>query len=97
VPDETLAYVKDRQERQTLDVLIVDGQCWSREEHRPKVHFDLQEAMALAKLLRPKRTVVVGIGHQLEHTETNEKLRKIMGQEHAFELAFDGMVLNVDI
>jgi phosphoribosyl 1,2-cyclic phosphodiesterase len=88
--------VRERQARQTLNVIVVDGQCWSREAHRPPVHFDLQEAMALATLLRPKRTVVVGIGHQIEHAETNEKLQAMMG-ELPFELAFDGMVLDVDI
>ena len=70
---------------QDLDLLILDAL-------RPKphpTHFSLDQALAVAERLRPKRTALTHISHLLDHASTNEKL------PIGVELAFDGMVLEM--
>lgn len=64
-----------------LDVLILDAL-------RPKphvTHFGLDEAIAVAQRLAPKRTYFTHVSHELEHVATNASLPAGM------ELAFDGL------
>ena len=66
-----------------LDVLILDGL-----RHRPHpTHFSLQEAVDIARQLRPRRTFFTHICHDLEHEATNAALPPGM------ELAYDGLVV----
>lgn len=66
-----------------LDVLILDAL-----RHRPHVtHFSLDQAIAAAKELRPKRTIFTHISHDLPHAATNASLPPGM------ELGYDGMEL----
>jgi phosphoribosyl 1,2-cyclic phosphate phosphodiesterase len=66
-----------------LDVLILDGL-----RHRPHpTHFSLDEAVDVARRLRPRRTLFTHICHDLEHETTNATLPPGM------ELAYDGLVL----
>ena len=68
-----------------LDVLILDGL-----RHRPHpTHFTLEEAVAVARRLRPRRTLFTHICHDLEHEATNAALPSGM------ELAYDGMVVEL--
>ncbi|MCH5372932.1 MAG: MBL fold metallo-hydrolase [Planctomycetes bacterium] len=63
-----------------LDVLILDGL-------RPRphaTHFGLDEAVAAAERLRPRRTLFTHVSHELDYDETNAKLPPGM------ELAYDG-------
>lgn len=69
-----------------LDVLILDAL-------RPRphaTHFSLEEAIAAARQLRPKRTLFTHMSHELEHEATNANLPPGM------ELAFDGMRVRLD-
>jgi phosphoribosyl 1,2-cyclic phosphate phosphodiesterase len=64
-----------------LDVLILDAL-------RPRphaTHFSLDEAVAVARRLRPRRTVFTHMSHELEHEETCARLPAGM------ELGYDGM------
>lgn len=64
-----------------LDVLILDAL-------RPRphaTHFSLDEAVAVARKLRPRRTLFTHMSHELEHEATCAELPPGM------ELAFDGM------
>lgn len=64
-----------------LDVLILDAL-----RTRPHVtHLSLDEAVAIARWLQPKRTIFTHIGHELDHDQTNRQLPDTM------ELAYDGM------
>jgi phosphoribosyl 1,2-cyclic phosphate phosphodiesterase len=66
-----------------LDVLILDGL-----RHRPHpTHFSLEEAVEVARKLRPRRTLFTHICHDLEHEATNAALPQGM------ELAYDGMLV----
>lgn len=64
-----------------LDVLILDA---LRRRPHP-THFTLDEAIELARELKPKRTIFTHICHELEHEATNTSLPPGM------ELAYDGM------
>ena len=62
-------------------MLIIDAL-----RHRPHVtHFSLEEAIAVAQQLRPRRTIFTHICHDLPHAATNATLPGGM------ELGYDGM------
>ncbi len=66
---------------QGLEVLFLDAL-----RHRPHItHFSLSEAVAVAKLLRPKRTIFLHISHELGYAVTNAELPAGM------ELGWDGL------
>jgi len=64
-----------------LDLLILDA---LRPRPHP-THFTLEEAVATARALRPKRTLFTHMSHELEHEATNAALPPGM------ELAYDGL------
>ena len=46
----------------------------------------------------PERTYLIGMAHDLPHVATNEKLKCLPPERFGVvELAFDGMVLEVDL
>ena len=64
-----------------LDVLILDAL-----RHEPHAtHFGLDEAVEVAQRLRPKRTLLTHMSHDLEHEATNAELPA------GIELAWDGL------
>lgn len=64
-----------------LDVLILDAL-----RHRPHAtHFSLEEAIEVARRLRPRRTLFTHLSHELGHAATNASLPPGM------ELAYDGL------
>jgi phosphoribosyl 1,2-cyclic phosphate phosphodiesterase len=66
-----------------LDVLVLDAL-------RPRphsTHFGLDQAIAAARHLRPKRTLFTHMSHELEHQATNATLPE------GLELAYDGLRL----
>jgi phosphoribosyl 1,2-cyclic phosphate phosphodiesterase len=63
-----------------LDVLVLDAL-----RDRPHAtHFSLEQAVAVARRLKAKRTLFTHISHELDHTQTNSQLPAGM------ELAYDG-------
>jgi phosphoribosyl 1,2-cyclic phosphate phosphodiesterase len=77
IPPESMAQL------QGLEVLILDA--LRREPH--VTHFGLDEAVAVARQLAPKRTFFTHIAHRLEHEATNRTLPPGM------ELAYDGLAI----
>jgi phosphoribosyl 1,2-cyclic phosphate phosphodiesterase len=74
IPDESLAKLEG------LDTLILDAL-----RRRPHVtHFSLDEAIAVAHKLKPKRVLFTHISHELDHATTNDSLPANM------QLAYDG-------
>lgn len=68
-----------------LDVLILDAL-----RHQPHpTHFSLDEAVAVAERLSPKRTLFTHLSHDLEHKKTNAALPSGM------ELAYDGLSISL--
>jgi phosphoribosyl 1,2-cyclic phosphate phosphodiesterase len=75
IPPESMALLEG------LDVLILDAL-----RIRPHVtHFSLEQAIEVARQLRPRRTIFTHIAHELGHVKTNALLPAGM------ELAYDGM------
>ncbi len=77
IPPESQSLLKD------LDVLILD--CLRREPH--PTHMSLDEAVAAAERLAPRRTFFTHISHRLEHEATNLALPPGM------QLAYDGLTI----
>ena len=77
IPPETERLLKN------LDVLILD--CLRPEPH--PTHMSLEEAVAAARRLAPRRTLFTHISHRLEHAATNALLPPGM------ELAYDGLAV----
>jgi phosphoribosyl 1,2-cyclic phosphate phosphodiesterase len=66
---------------ENLDVLIIDA---LRHATHP-THFSLDEAIAVAERVRPRRTLFTHMSHDLDHAATNAALPAGM------ELAYDGL------
>jgi len=66
-----------------LDLLILDA----LRDRSHVTHYSLDEAVAVAERLQPKRTLFTHMSHELEHATTNARLPKGM------ELAYDGQRL----
>jgi phosphoribosyl 1,2-cyclic phosphate phosphodiesterase len=66
-----------------LDVLILD--CLRRQPH--VTHFGLDQSLAVVEKLRPRRTLLTHMSHDLEHETTNAALPP------GVELAYDGQEL----
>ena len=79
IPDESWPLLEG------LERLVLDGL-----RHRPHpTHFTLEEAIDVARKLRPRRTLFTHICHDLEHEATNAALPPGM------ELAYDGLVVGL--
>ncbi len=79
IPEASLPFLEN------LDVLILDAL-------RPRphsTHFSLDQAIAVARQLRPKQTYFTHMSHELEHEATNATLPVGM------ELAYDGLRLEI--
>jgi len=63
-----------------LDVLVLDA---LRDRPHP-THFSLEEALAVAQRVRPRRTVLTHVSHELDYARTNARLPA------GVELAYDG-------
>ncbi len=74
---------------QGLDDVILDA---LRDTPHP-MHQTVQQALALAEKIKPKRAWFTHIAHDLGHAATNERLRN---QGHAnIQLAYDGLKLEI--
>jgi phosphoribosyl 1,2-cyclic phosphate phosphodiesterase len=65
---------------QGLELLVIDGLRW--EEH--PFHFNISGAIAAARQLQARRTILTHLTHQIAYSERNRL-------PDGFELAFDGM------
>ena len=74
-----------------IAVLVLDA---LRPEGQHPVHASLEQSVQLARRLRPKRTLMVGMGHGLEHHQTNRELRQLWRDEGLdVALAYDGLLV----
>ena len=63
-----------------LDVLILD----TLRDRPHATHFSLAEAIDVVRKVKPRRTLLTHVSHELEYTTTNARL------PHGIELAYDG-------
>jgi len=88
VPTETMEVLETKK----IDILIVDTLF----EKMHPVHFGLADAVALAKKLRPRRTLLVGMSDIFEHDETNNRLQEYLKTDNLdIQLAHDGLYVDV--
>jgi len=77
IPEETFGRLGG------LDVFILD--CLRPARH--PTHFSLEESLAVAARVQAKRTILVHLGHELDHAATTAALPP------GVELAYDGLVV----
>ena len=83
---ETDALLRKWQAEGQIELLVLDALRWS--DPHP-VHATATESIALASRLRPRRTLLVGMGHSMEHEESNRQL-KAAAPDLDITLAYDG-------
>ncbi len=74
IPEESYALLDD------LDVLVIDGLQWRRHT----THFSLDQAIEVARRIRPRQTLFTHMSHAVAHAQTNAALPETM------RLAYDG-------
>jgi len=89
VPEATMEAV---QAAGQISLLVVDA-LFEKTSHVS--HFSLDDAVNLARKLRPKRVLVVGMSDHMDHEETNLKLRKLQEEGLDVQLAFDGQFVDL--
>jgi len=90
VPERTMQLLEQR----PIDLLVVDTLF----EDTHAVHFGIKDAIALARQLRPKRTLLVGMSDQFEHHETNARLRQYLTSDGLdIQLAHDGLYVDLEL
>lgn len=76
-----------------IDLLVIDA-LFLEKSH--PTHLSMSEAIDVARELRPKRTLLVGVSDQMEHYETNAKLAALKQDEGLdIQIAHDGMAVEV--
>jgi phosphoribosyl 1,2-cyclic phosphate phosphodiesterase len=86
VTDASAVSHESREQLRDLDLLVLNAL-----RHAPHpTHFSLAEAVALAESLRPRRTLLVHMNHELDHTASNAAL------PDRVRLAYDGQVVEID-
>lgn len=71
------------------EVLVLD--CL-REVRPYKSHFILKESIQAVREIKPKRTFFVGMTHDIDHDEFEERIKKL-APDLTINLAYDGLVL----
>jgi phosphoribosyl 1,2-cyclic phosphodiesterase len=85
---ESMAVIKARG---TITLLIIDA---LRIEETYITHYSLRDAVALARELRPTRTLCIGMSQEFDHEEVNASLAKLWREEALdVQLAYDGQML----
>lgn len=103
--NETVCYLSDISrmlpetmeaiQMQEIDLLIIDSLFISTSHG---FHFSLDEAIALSKLIRPKKVRFVGMTSEFEHDKVNERLAVLSAEEGIdFQLAYDGLFIAMDL
>ena len=81
IPDDSWALVAG------VDTLVIDAL-----RHKPHpTHFTVAEALAAVERIAPRRAFFTHMAHDLAHAETCARLPR------GVELAYDGLVLDVDV
>ncbi len=69
-----------------LDVLVINALRYSPEH---PTHMTVGEALAVIETVRPRRTFLIHMGHELDYTELSKTLPQ------GVEAAYDGMALDI--
>ncbi len=86
----TTQFLREWTEDGGIELLVLDA---LRARDRHPVHATLEQSVELARQLRPRRTLLVGMGHTLEHRATNERLTALRAEGLDVQLAHDGQLV----
>jgi phosphoribosyl 1,2-cyclic phosphodiesterase len=90
---KTLDVILKRKDQ--IDLLVVDALLV--EDPHP-FHFSMRQAIDLARKLRPKKTLLVGMSAQFEHDEANRDLAQLKVEEGIdIQLAYDGLQVDINL
>ena len=90
---KTLDVILKRKDQ--IDLLVVDALLV--EDPHP-FHFSMGQAIDLARKLRPKKTLLVGMSAQFEHDEANRDLAQLKVEEGIdIQLAYDGLQVDINL
>jgi phosphoribosyl 1,2-cyclic phosphodiesterase len=88
---ESLELIKQR----PIDLLVVDALL---KEGKYFSHYNLTEAIALIREVRPRRALLTGMSSQFDHEATNAELRKYLKEEGLdIQLSHDGLSIDIDL
>ncbi|GMF56701.1 unnamed protein product [Phytophthora fragariaefolia] len=89
-PEETRAYLNDT-DKPSVDILMIDALYL---EKRNSAHMNLMQVVKEIQTIRPKRTLLTGMSHELDYF-TYGKLAKEIGDEKGLhiEMPYDGMLI----
>jgi len=100
--NESVAYISDahcipdatRQQVVGVDVFILD--CLYRNTNFS--HFSVSQSIEEVRKIRPKkRTLFIGMSHDLDHDETNKELEPLLSEGLDVSLAYDGQCFSVSL
>ncbi|RHY20461.1 hypothetical protein DYB25_012004 [Aphanomyces astaci] len=91
VPDATVVALTNQS---PIDVLVIDA-LYLEDVHG--THMNYRQAMDVAKLLRPKKTYLIGMGDDFDYDQTNSVIRTEMLQSHGLdvEMSYDGLLVHL--
>ncbi|RHY60145.1 hypothetical protein DYB30_012772, partial [Aphanomyces astaci] len=90
-PDATVVALTNQS---PIDVLVIDA-LYLEDVHG--THMNYRQAMDVAKLLRPKKTYLIGMGDDFDYDQTNSVIRTEMLQSHGLdvEMSYDGLLVHL--
>ena len=81
IPKKNIIYFQD------LKLLFLDGAIWFG--RKMKGHLNVEQAIEMADILKPKKTILTQIGHGYPpHGQARQEIRRMNNQ---IDLAYDGM------
>ncbi|RHY28542.1 hypothetical protein DYB32_005886 [Aphanomyces invadans] len=94
VTDATVVALTRSSVARPIDVLVIDA-LYLEDVHG--AHMNYPQAMEVAKLLRPKKTYLIGMGDDFDFAQTNTVIRTEMLQNHGLdvEMSFDGLTVQL--
>lgn len=93
IPKETLKEIKKINQ---FDLLIIDS-LHPTKAH--PTHISMKEAIEIARDLKPKKTLLIGMCQAFKsHDEENKNLKKLLETDNLdIQLAYDGQKLELDL
>lgn len=82
IPNDTYPLLEN------CDLLILDA---LRPDRSSVSHFGLPQALEEVRKIRPKRTLLTGMMHTMDHDSMNEQLVKLLAEGIDVQLSFDGL------
>ncbi len=94
IPQETVDYIKrERDKRENgISLLVIDCLRPAQKAGRPMVHFSFVEASHYAFEFKAKRTLLVGISHEISHLEGSRLCKEFTEKTGIkMEMSYDGL------